>query len=179
MIYLWPFALALALAAWRWRRILSGRARLRVTRLVTGVSLVLYADALVYTEVIRGHAAVRPDAGLGHAARAGRLEGTGHRRIAGRISMVRPLPPLLVLFVRVISSLALSPASVPTDRARDAIYLAAGPALMNGSKITRAGLTSGWPPMDKSGRVFQDIVVSANRLYNMLTNFAGRVIRLG
>ncbi len=84
-----------------------------------------------------------------------------------------------MLFVRVISSLALSPASVPTRRARDAIYLASGPALMDGSKITRAGLTSGWSPMDKSGRVFQDIVVPADRLYNMLTKFAGRVIRLG
>ena len=40
-----------------------------------------------------------------------------------------------------------------------------------------------WPdlwmaPMDKSGRVFQDIVVSADWLYNMLTYFAGRAIRL-
>jgi hypothetical protein len=58
--------------------------------------------------------------------------------------MVRPLPPLLVLFVRLISSLTLSPASGTMDRVEDAIYLASGPALMDGSKITRAGLTCGW-----------------------------------
>ncbi len=52
-LYAWPFLLLLPLAAWRWRRVLRGGAGLQVTGLVTGASLVLYADALIYTEVIR------------------------------------------------------------------------------------------------------------------------------
>ena len=41
------------LVAWRWRRVLRGGFGLQLTGLITGLSLVLYADALVYTEVIR------------------------------------------------------------------------------------------------------------------------------
>ncbi len=53
VLYFWPLALLLPLAIWRWRRILRGGFGLQVTGLVTGASLVLYADALIYTEVIR------------------------------------------------------------------------------------------------------------------------------
>lgn len=53
MLYFWPLVLLLPLAAWRWRRILRGGAGLQVTGLVTGASIVLYADSLLYTEVIR------------------------------------------------------------------------------------------------------------------------------
>ncbi len=53
MLYFWPFVLLLPLAAWRWRRIMRGGVRLQVTGLITATSLVLYADALIYTEVIR------------------------------------------------------------------------------------------------------------------------------
>ncbi len=52
-LYVWPLLLLLPLAAWRWRRVLRGGVGLQVTGLVTGASLVLYADALIYTEVIR------------------------------------------------------------------------------------------------------------------------------
>jgi len=54
VLYAWPLLLLLPLAAWRWRRVLRGGVGLQVTGLVTGASLVLYADALIYTEVIRG-----------------------------------------------------------------------------------------------------------------------------
>ena len=53
MLYFWPLLLLLPLAAWRWRRMLRGGAGLQVTGMVTAASLVLYADALIYTEVIR------------------------------------------------------------------------------------------------------------------------------
>ncbi len=52
-LYFWPFVLVLPLAAWRWRRILRGGFGLQLTGLITAASLVLYADALIYTEVIR------------------------------------------------------------------------------------------------------------------------------
>ncbi len=53
MLYFWPFVLLLPLMAWRWRRVLRGGFGLQLTGLITGLSLVLYADALIYTEVIR------------------------------------------------------------------------------------------------------------------------------
>lgn len=53
MLYGWPFLLLLPLGAWRWRRLRRGGFGLQVTGLVTAASLVLYADALIYTEVIR------------------------------------------------------------------------------------------------------------------------------
>lgn len=53
MLYFWPFVLVLPLAVWRWRRVLRGGFGLQLTGLVTATSLVLYADALIYTEVIR------------------------------------------------------------------------------------------------------------------------------
>ena len=52
-MYLCPFLLLLPVIAWRWRRMLRGGAGLQVTGMVTAASLVLYADALIYTEVIR------------------------------------------------------------------------------------------------------------------------------
>jgi drug/metabolite transporter (DMT)-like permease len=53
MLYFWPFVLLLPLVAWRWRRVVRGGFGLQLTGLITGLSLVLYADALIYTEVIR------------------------------------------------------------------------------------------------------------------------------
>ncbi len=53
MLFFWPFVLVLPLAAWRWRRTLRGGFGLQVTGLIIATSLVLYANALVYTEVIR------------------------------------------------------------------------------------------------------------------------------
>ncbi|MCH8036836.1 MAG: EamA family transporter, partial [Proteobacteria bacterium] len=53
MLYFWPFVLLLPLAAWRWRRVRRGGFGLQLTGLITAASLVLYADALIYTEVIR------------------------------------------------------------------------------------------------------------------------------
>ena len=38
---------------WRWRRVRDGGLRLQVTAAIAGVSLVFYADAVVYTEVMR------------------------------------------------------------------------------------------------------------------------------
>ena len=52
-MYLCPFLLLLPVIAWRWRRMLRGGVGLQVTGMVTAASLVLYADALIYTEVIR------------------------------------------------------------------------------------------------------------------------------
>ncbi len=53
MLYVWPLVLVLPIAAWRWRRLLRGGFGLQLTGLITAASLVLYADALIYTEVIR------------------------------------------------------------------------------------------------------------------------------
>ncbi len=52
-MYLCPFLLLLPVIAWRWRRMLRGGVGLQVTGMVNAASLVLYADALIYTEVIR------------------------------------------------------------------------------------------------------------------------------
>jgi len=53
MLYFWPFVALLPLLAWRWRQLLRGGFGLQVTGLVTAAALVLYADALIYTDVIR------------------------------------------------------------------------------------------------------------------------------
>lgn len=53
LFYLVPAVLALPVMFWRWRAILAGGAGLLLTGLVTGAGVVLYADGLVYTEVIR------------------------------------------------------------------------------------------------------------------------------
>ena len=53
MLYFWPFVLLLPLVVWRWRRVVRGGFGLQLTGLITAASLVLYADALIYTEVIR------------------------------------------------------------------------------------------------------------------------------
>ena len=48
-----PAVLFLPVLVWRWRAILAGGPGLLLTGLVTGTAVVLYADGLVYTEVIR------------------------------------------------------------------------------------------------------------------------------
>ncbi len=53
LFYLVPAALFLPVAVWRWRAILAGGLGLQLTGLVTGTAVVLYADGLIYTEVIR------------------------------------------------------------------------------------------------------------------------------
>jgi drug/metabolite transporter (DMT)-like permease len=54
MFYLVPFVLMAPIGLWRWRRLLEGGFGLHVTGMIAGGALVLYADALIYTEVIRG-----------------------------------------------------------------------------------------------------------------------------
>ncbi len=53
LFYLVPAVLFLPIALWRWRAILAGGWGLQLTGLVTGTAVVLYADGLIYTEVIR------------------------------------------------------------------------------------------------------------------------------
>ena len=53
LFYLVPAVLFLPIALWRWRALLAGGWGLQLTGLVTGTAVVLYADGLVYTEVIR------------------------------------------------------------------------------------------------------------------------------
>jgi len=53
LFYLVPAVLFLPIALWRWRAIVAGGWGLQLTGLVTGTAVVLYADGLVYTEVIR------------------------------------------------------------------------------------------------------------------------------
>ncbi len=53
LFYLVPTVLLLPVAVWRWQAILAGGGGLQLTALVTAVALVLYADAVIYTEVIR------------------------------------------------------------------------------------------------------------------------------
>ncbi len=49
-----PLAICLPFMIWRWRYILKGGWRLQLIGLVSGVSMALYSDAVLYTEVIRG-----------------------------------------------------------------------------------------------------------------------------
>lgn len=53
LFYLVPAVLLLPVAVLRWQAILAGGGGLQLTALVTAVALVLYADAVIYTEVIR------------------------------------------------------------------------------------------------------------------------------
>ena len=53
LFYLVPAVLFLPILVWRWRAIRAGGPGLLLTGLVTGIALVLYADGLVYTEVVR------------------------------------------------------------------------------------------------------------------------------
>ncbi len=53
LFYLVPALLMLPIMARRWRRLLAGGLGLQLTGVVTGLALVLYADALIYTDVIR------------------------------------------------------------------------------------------------------------------------------
>jgi drug/metabolite transporter (DMT)-like permease len=53
LFYLVPGLLVLPIMIWRWRAVLAGGLGLQLTGLVTGLGLVLYADALIYTAVIR------------------------------------------------------------------------------------------------------------------------------
>ena len=52
LFYLVPAVLFLPIALWRWRALLAGGWGLQLTDLVTGTAVVLYADGLVYTEVV-------------------------------------------------------------------------------------------------------------------------------
>jgi len=53
LFYLVPALLILPLMLARWRKLVAGGLSLQLTGLVTGVAVVLYADSLIYTEVIR------------------------------------------------------------------------------------------------------------------------------
>ncbi len=51
--YLVPLLLCLPFAAWRWRRLLSGGPGLWLTCFLVALSMVCYANALIFTEVVR------------------------------------------------------------------------------------------------------------------------------
>ena len=53
MIYVIPLACALPLLFWRRRSIIEGGLLMQMIGLVAGIGLVLYADALIYTQVIK------------------------------------------------------------------------------------------------------------------------------
>jgi drug/metabolite transporter (DMT)-like permease len=53
VFYLIPTLLLLPIAFWRRRQILAGGLRLQVTGFVAGLCMILYADALIHTEVVR------------------------------------------------------------------------------------------------------------------------------
>ena len=54
LFYVVPFLLFLPYLIFHWRRILQCGLSLHFIGLATGISLVLYADAMLYTEVVRG-----------------------------------------------------------------------------------------------------------------------------
>ena len=53
MFFAVPLAFAVPFALWRWRRLLGGGWRLHAIGITAGVSLALYSNALIYTEVVR------------------------------------------------------------------------------------------------------------------------------
>jgi len=53
MIYIIPLLFALPLLVWRRRKIVEGGRPLQMIGIVAGVGMVLYADALIYTQVIK------------------------------------------------------------------------------------------------------------------------------
>ncbi|MGI9416088.1 MAG: DMT family transporter [Hyphomicrobiales bacterium] len=53
MIYLVPLVCAVPLLLWRWRAIAAGGWLMQMIGIVAGIALVLYADALIYTQVIK------------------------------------------------------------------------------------------------------------------------------
>jgi len=53
LFYLVAALLVLPVALWRWRRLVEGGLSLQITGVVTGAALVLYADSLVFTDLIR------------------------------------------------------------------------------------------------------------------------------
>jgi len=54
VFYIIPLIIILPIVFMRWRKLLSGGWRLHLIGMVSALSLVLYSDALIYTEVIRG-----------------------------------------------------------------------------------------------------------------------------
>ncbi len=52
MFYVVPLVLTLPLLFWRWRPLVSGGFRLHLTGFIAGLSLVCYANALIYTEIV-------------------------------------------------------------------------------------------------------------------------------
>ncbi len=54
VFYIVPLIIIIPLFFMYWRRLISGGWRLHLIGIVAGLSLVLYSDALIYTEVIRG-----------------------------------------------------------------------------------------------------------------------------
>ena len=52
VFYVIPLILLVPLIAWRWRKIVAGGLGLQVTGICTAMALVLYADAVLYTEVV-------------------------------------------------------------------------------------------------------------------------------
>ena len=52
VFYAIPLILLVPLIVWRWRRLLAGGLGLQLTGICTALALVLYADAVLYTEVV-------------------------------------------------------------------------------------------------------------------------------
>ncbi|MEM7225224.1 MAG: DMT family transporter, partial [Pseudomonadota bacterium] len=52
VFYVIPLILVSPVVVWRWRRIVAGGLGLQVTGICTALALVLYADAVLYTEVV-------------------------------------------------------------------------------------------------------------------------------
>ena len=52
VFYVVPLILLLPVIVWRWRLLVAGGLSLHLTGLCTGLALVLYADAVLYTEVV-------------------------------------------------------------------------------------------------------------------------------
>lgn len=52
MFYIVPLVILLPMIIWRWRQLIGGGINLHITGIISGFSLVLYANALIHTEVV-------------------------------------------------------------------------------------------------------------------------------
>jgi len=52
MFYIVPLVILLPMVIWRWRQLIAGGINLHITGIIAGFSLVLYANALIHTEVV-------------------------------------------------------------------------------------------------------------------------------
>lgn len=52
MFYIVPVVILMPMLLWRWRQLIAGGVNLHITGMISGFSLVLYANALIHTEVV-------------------------------------------------------------------------------------------------------------------------------